>query len=231
MKTAPGFSDSVVVDWWFCWYAEVRNLFYSNYSTLINSRMIRQLPGVVIFSFPCLFFLIWNKRKLLCEVISPLSRNSLIISFLFWRHYEWKHQMFPGQLYMTYLSWSECWSVRWWRACWDCWGPSVWREKCLPWHEWLIFWKTRQKKKTTPDNFELWSWYEAERQREAAGEKMDTSTFTDANFIWRQDPLMTQMMPPSHSKIWPQFKWFYQTNCARKKRGILAWSLVCAIAH
>lgn len=39
----------------------------------------------------------------------------------------------------TYPSLSVCWSVRWWRACWDCWGLSVWQERCQLWREWLIF--------------------------------------------------------------------------------------------
>jgi len=45
----------------------------------------------------------------------------------------------------TYPGLSVCWSVRWWRACWDCSRLSAWRERCQPWHEWLIFWHKKRE--------------------------------------------------------------------------------------
>lgn len=165
-----------------CWFAALRNVFHSNDSTLINSRTTKAVPGAVIFCSLCCFQ-ISNKRKLTADssarLSPPPSRDSLIISFLF--------DIKPAnimnentrcsQAYMTYPSWSECWSVRWWRACWDCWGRSVWQEKCLPWHEWLIFWKKRPKKKQTPKELNLW---ETEPN---SCRKTDTSTFTDTNSL------------------------------------------------
>lgn len=50
-----GFPTLQSGDWCLCWYAGLRNLFYSNYSTLINSRTMRAVPGVVIFCFLCSF--------------------------------------------------------------------------------------------------------------------------------------------------------------------------------
>lgn len=86
----------------------------------------------------------------------------------------------PRPAWCTYPGWSECWSARWWRACWDCWGLSVWQEKCLPWHEWLIFWKKRRIKDKRQLWIMGWTWSEAGRQTEPIRcRKTEKSTFTD----------------------------------------------------
>lgn len=213
---APRFSDSVVGDWCCCWYAELRNLFYCNYSGLINFRTIRAVPGVVILSFLCLFWN-FNQKKIvhsqLSEVITAAVRT-FFNHFLPTLHKKtlWmKTADVPRPAWCTYPGWSECWSARWWRACWDCWGLSVWQEKCLPWREWLIFWKKGRKRDKRRLWIMGWTWSGAGRQTDPFRcRRTDKSTFTDA--LVSPKVLLMPERPPCKRCL----KLFDQTSCVRR---------------
>lgn len=111
-----------------------------------------------------------------------------------------------SQAYMAYPSWSECWNARWWRACWDCWGLSVWREKCLPWHEWLIFWKKRRQKKT-PNNSELWTGPDMGQKHKQ--NQLWAVENGQIYIYWRK---LARDHPPRKRRL----RFFYQNKCVRR---------------
>lgn len=186
----------------------------------MNSRTIRNVPGVVILCFLWVCFFKFQSKEnwpLSSEVITAAVRRFfkrfLPILHKPWKQYEWKHQMFPGLHGIPKL---ERVLERSMMAC----LLGLLRTERLAREMSAV---TRvidilkeEKKKKTPNNSELWAGLDmGQKHKQNQLWAVDKSTFTDTNLpvtILRVNAVSGSFTKPT---VWEELYRFSLKACLR----------------